>query len=988
MKFEVKLTFVIILLFSSSFFASAQKLNHVLGDVLVKIDENQKIETLVERFQHFQNTPTQLRVISLTSRPLNIWLLHFNQNTINEFHFLEFLRRQKSIDIAQFNHLVTMRQTTPNDNLFGSQWQYVNDGSNGGVEDADIDADLAWDITTGGVTAEGDTIVAAILDNGVELSHPDFEDNLWINYAEIPNDGIDNDNNGYVDDYRGWNIISDNDNIAGGSHGTPVTGIVGAKGNNSLGVTGVNWNVKLMIVKNDFNTNEAAVLEAYTYPLEMRRKYNETDGAEGAFVVSTNASWGVNFGQPEDAPLWCAFYDTLGVSGIISCGATINGNQNVDEVGDLPTACPSDFLISVTNMNRSDNKVFQAGYGAETIDLGAPGEDAFTTSNGNNYSGFGGTSGATPHVTGAIALLYAAPCPNLIALAKTNPEAAATQVRDYILNGVDPNASLDSITTTGGRLNIFNSLTLLMNNCGPCPPALALNATEITDTQAILDWIPGTNADSSTLRWRHIDSINWNVVLNASNPFPLSGLEACIEYEFQIDAVCPDENSGFTDSFVFETDGCCVPPSNILVDVTSDTTASLSWDTVLAADSYTIFLSGPGGTFEIEGITEIPYNITSLESCTSYSISILTNCDGMPSDQSDLIDFSTTGCGACTDLDYCGSEGEDTQFEWIETIELNAFINNSGDDGGYGDYTGTPIELMTFNTYEIILTPGFGGISYGEYFKVWIDFNQNGTFEEPEELVFDPGTGSDQEISGNILIENGTPLGITRMRIGMRWEGTGGTSTPAPCSNNPNGEVEDYCVNILPGEPTGCDLPINLDTMDLTSFATNIIWEDPTDDHTDHNLKYKKTIEPEWTVIENVTSPYALTSLEKCVEYEVQIEANCTDGNTSGYTESIDFLTNCEASVNDLFDLQEINIYPIPFVDQIILEFQLRKSSDLRIDLLSTNGQKLATGFFNNLGQGDNRISFKNLEKIPAGVYFLKMLTSDNVIKIKKIIKY
>ena len=990
MKFVAKLTFFAFFLFGCTFSATSQRLNHVLGDVLVKIDRNQKIENLVERFQYFQNQPTNLQIVNLASRPLNIWLLHFDQNTINELHFLEFLRRQKSVEIAQFNHLITMRQTTPNDALFDNQWQYVNNGSNGGVVDADIDADLAWDIATGGVTAEGDTIVAAVLDNGIGLNHPDFEDNLWVNNAEIPNDNLDNDNNGYVDDYRGWSIVSDNDDISGGSHGTPVAGIVGAKGNNSIGVTGVNWNVKVMIIKNNFNTNEAAVLEAYSYPLEMRRKYNETDGAEGAFVVSTNASWGTDFGQPEDAPLWCAFYDTLGVAGILSCGATINGNQNVDEVGDLPTACPSDFLISVTNTNRSDNKVTQAGYGVETIDLGAPGADAYNTSNNNTYSGFGGTSGATPHVTGAIALLYSAPCPNLIALAKSNPDLAALQVKDYILNGVDPNSSLEGITVTGGRLNLFNSLNLLINNCGPCPPALALAATDITDAQALLSWTPGVNADCSSLRWRAIGSPDWIDVSNAVNPYLITGLEDCTEYEFQIDAVCENENSGYTDSYVFETDGCCNPPNNVTVDVVNSFVVNLSWDPVLAADSYTIYLETSTGSYQIEGTTDSPVNLAPyLEDCSENSVTMWTICNGVPSESaSGPVNFSMPGCGACTDLDYCESEGEDTEFEWIEAFELNGYENISGDDGGYGDYTGTPIDLMTFNTYEITLTPGYSGISYDEYFKVWIDFNQNGQFEEPDELVFDPGTGTDQTISGDILIENGTQLGVTRMRVGMRWEGTGGTSSPNPCSNNPNGEVEDYCVNILPGEPVGCDLPINLDTMDLGTTATYIVWEDPTDDHSDHNLRYKKAAEIDWTVIENVTSPYLLNSIEECVEYEVQIEANCTDGNTSGYTESLTFLTKCGANVNNISEVQNIKLSPIPFIDHLVLEFQLRKSTYIQIDLFSTNGQKVIPAISKNLGQGTNQITVDGLENIPAGVYLIKMITSDDVLVVRKIIKY
>jgi len=145
--------------------------------------------------------------------------------------------------------------------------------------------------------------------------------------------------------------------------------------------------------------------------------------------------------------------------------ATINGNFDVDVVGDLPTACPSEYLITVTNTNISDVKVTNAGFGDETIDLGAPGAGAYNTALGNTYGGFGGTSGATPHVTGTIALLYSAPCQNLADLTTSDPAAAARIVRDLILNGVDPNASLAGITTTGGRLNVNNAMQELMAGC-------------------------------------------------------------------------------------------------------------------------------------------------------------------------------------------------------------------------------------------------------------------------------------------------------------------------------------------------------------------------------------------------------------------------------------------------------------------------------------------------------------------------------------------
>lgn len=359
--------------------------------------------------------------------------------------------------VAQKNHRVYQRATIPDDPLFGSQWQYYQDN------DRDIDADEAWDVTTGGTTPNGDVIVVGVIDGGCNLNHPDLIDNLWVNEGEIPSNGIDDDGNGYIDDINGWNAYGSNGNIPVDGHGTAVNGIVGATGNNSLGVTGVNWDVKIMTIAGS-SGNEATVIESYSYLLESRMLYNSSGGAEGSFVVATNASFGIDFGNPDNYPLWCGMYDTLGENGILSCGATINGNQNVDIIGDVPTACPSEYLISVTNTNINDVKVTNAGYGLETIDLGAPGQGAYTV-NTNGYGGFGGTSGATPHVTGTIALLYSAPCVNLADMAIEDPSRAARIVRDLIFEGVDPNASLEGITVTGGRLNVNKPMQALLIEC-------------------------------------------------------------------------------------------------------------------------------------------------------------------------------------------------------------------------------------------------------------------------------------------------------------------------------------------------------------------------------------------------------------------------------------------------------------------------------------------------------------------------------------------
>ncbi|MEL6652012.1 MAG: S8 family serine peptidase, partial [Bacteroidota bacterium] len=533
------LTLILVMAFFSGF---SQKAQHVPGEVLIQFSPGITAEAWLKRSPTIQNAGFYVKTGKRISAPLNIYSVQFDHQQIDEDLFLELVRQSPYVQIAQFNHYVELRSTIPNDPQYGQQWQYDNTGQGGGTPGADIDMDLAWDFTTGGLTASGDTIVVCVIDDGISATHPDIAPNLWINHAEIPNNGIDDDNNGFVDDYRGWDTGSGTDEVYdGGGHGTPVAGIVGAKGDNNEGVAGVNWNVKLMIVQGGTGV-ESEVLEAYSYPLVMRQKYNATNGQEGAFVVSTNASWGVNFGQASSAPLWCAFYDTLGAYGILNAGATANAALDVDVDGDLPTSCPSDYLISVTNMNRNDVKVNQAAWGLTHVDLGAFGEGTWTTA-AVGYGGFGGTSGATPHVAGTIALLYSAPCPALISLAKSNPAAAALLVKQAILDGVDPNTSLNNITVTGGRLNVHNSMLLLLQNCGPCPAPFIQAETELTDVQARLNWTVNDSALTTDLQWRVLGDTVWNAVNGLDSTYLLTGLLPCTEYEYQLISNCPNDTS-------------------------------------------------------------------------------------------------------------------------------------------------------------------------------------------------------------------------------------------------------------------------------------------------------------------------------------------------------------------------------------------------------------------------------------------------------------
>lgn len=427
------------------------RMEYVKGDILVMVDDSKNIDQLVADLQIVNHIETDLEAVREIGRQMNIWRLTFDHTAIAHQDLLNAFWQHEHVLLAQNNHLIENREM-PNDPNYSSQWHHDN-----------IDSEAAWDITTGGETANGDEIVVCVIEGGgANYGHTDLTDNHWQNEDEINGNGIDDDGNGYIDDLNGWNTQANNDAVAGGNHGTGVSGMAGAKGDNGTGVSGANWDVKIMQV-DMAGISESNVIEAYDYPLTMRKMYNASGGTEGAFVVVTNASWGIDYGDPDSAPMWCAYYDTLGAHGILNCGATTNSALNVDAVGDLPTACPSDYMVSVTATNTSDVRTF-SGYGATTIDLGAPGQNVYTTENGG-YGSTSGTSFASPLTAGVIALLYSAPCEALADLALVNPWQAADKVRQALFDGTDPVSSLSGECVTGGRLNSKNAIDELMLSC-------------------------------------------------------------------------------------------------------------------------------------------------------------------------------------------------------------------------------------------------------------------------------------------------------------------------------------------------------------------------------------------------------------------------------------------------------------------------------------------------------------------------------------------
>jgi Ca2+-binding RTX toxin-like protein len=344
------------------------------------------------------------------------------------------------IEYIEPNFIATTTQTVPNDPRYDELYGLNNTGQTGGTPDADIDAPEAWDTQT------GNDVVIGVIDTGVDYNHPDLNDNMWTNPGETPNNGVDDDNNGFVDDYYGYDFVNeDGDPFDDYFHGTHVSGTIAAEGNNNTGVTGVNWDAQIMGLKFLDAGGSGSYFDAI-----QAIEYAAMMG-----VPVTSNSWrGYEFSQ--------ALYDAIAAAGeqgqlfVAAAGNESNDNDNPNFQA-YPASFDLNNIISVAATNNNDQIAGFSNFGANSVDLGAPGEDVLSLLPGGDYGFLSGTSMATPHVAGVASLILA-----------ENPELSAEEVKELILSTVDPLTALAGRTVSGGRLNAFNALSEL----GPPPPPI------------------------------------------------------------------------------------------------------------------------------------------------------------------------------------------------------------------------------------------------------------------------------------------------------------------------------------------------------------------------------------------------------------------------------------------------------------------------------------------------------------------------------------
>jgi len=341
--------------------------------------------------------------------------------TINET--LEALSNDPNVAYAEPDYIYTI-SVLPNDSMFSQQWGLNNNGNN------DIDAPEAWDITTG-----SNQVIIAVIDSGVDYTHPDLQANIWTNPGEIAGNNRDDDNNGFIDDVRGWDFGSnDNDPMDENDHGTHVAGVIGASGNNNRGVTGINWNVQIMPLKFMNAAGQgstSAAINSLQYAVDNGARVSNNSWGGGAFSQSL-------FDAIQNANR----QNHLFVAASGNDGVNTDGGNNYPSTYNLPN------IISVAASNQNDALTNFSNFGSTTVDLAAPGQAILSTVRAGSYQSMQGTSMAAPFVSGVAGLVLS-----------QNTGLTVAQVKAAILDNVDPIGALSNRVLTGGRLNALNAVS-------------------------------------------------------------------------------------------------------------------------------------------------------------------------------------------------------------------------------------------------------------------------------------------------------------------------------------------------------------------------------------------------------------------------------------------------------------------------------------------------------------------------------------------------
>lgn len=454
----------------------------VADHVMVRLKPSARLDLLLQRFKRL-NPELRRRLPAA-----NVWIVSFQAPHLDTVpQALEIMRR--ATDLVEYvdpDHLAHV-SATPNDFAFSNQWGLHNSGQSGGTVDVDVDGPEAWNLNTG-----SRSVVVGVIDTGIDGGHTDLAANVWTNPHEVAGNGVDDDHNGYVDDVHGWDFYNGDSNPQDDhGHGTHVSGTLGAVGNNSVGVSGVCWKVSIVGLKflgANGNGVTSDAIEAIYY-------------ATSIDALLTSNSW---TGGEYELLMKAAIEDADAHGSLFVAAA---GNEGTDN--DASARYPSGYLaanvIAVASVNRAGALSNFSSYGATSVDIGAPGEEIYSTTAGGGYGTMSGTSMATPMVSGTCALLKA-----------FKPALSHHDIKSIVLGSAQPLASLSGKCATGGLLNarvaleVANDLSVSPGDMFVAVGESGLSVVPSSRTYTV------TNNGSTTAAWTSSTTQSWLSLAPAS----------------------------------------------------------------------------------------------------------------------------------------------------------------------------------------------------------------------------------------------------------------------------------------------------------------------------------------------------------------------------------------------------------------------------------------------------------------------------------------
>lgn len=547
------------------------------------------------------------------------------------------IERLPSVANISTNNVVRATEWS-NDPESSKLWGLNNQGQviNGVAGTPDADIDLPEALAHATIQTQ---VVVGIVDTGIDYNHPDLRDNMWKNPGEIAGNNRDDDGNGFIDDVYGFNFVNNTGNpMDDDEHGTHVAGTIAASLNNSKGVAGIaSGAAKLMAIK-FLDANGSG-----TYANAIRAlNYATMMSSRGVNLKVLNNSWG---GYGTVPALEDAVNATNAAGMLFVASAGNESNDNDGEFKAIPASYAASNIISVAATNNLDELASFSNYGVATVDLAAPGVGILSTTPGNRYQLFNGTSMAAPHVAGALALAWAC-----------HPDKTSTEIQDALFGSVDALDSLDGSVATGGRLNVNNLLTALEDPILLAPLAPAnLVITDAGTDFIVLEWTDSSdNEESFSIEISADGGETWDLIgileLDTTTA-RIAGLESGLTYQFRVyasNSVGDSDSSNIAEAATLPLPEVPASPSDLTVDGIGSQFVDLSWfDESDNEDSFLIEISRNGGN-TWESVMSLDADSTEarvggLASATSYQFRVVAQNLVGRSEASNIVNARTTG---------------------------------------------------------------------------------------------------------------------------------------------------------------------------------------------------------------------------------------------------------------------------------------------------------------------------------------------------------